>query len=192
MFHVDYTALSLQKESDGTTPSGPAPRSRHSVPLSLNFPVGVARDVRTQTVSLCSVPSTHHATAADASTQLPISEFLQLCLTKHFFRSTVPLRLHEDFREAQTSSNTGNAMAVTFADAATQLSLAEFFERCILSRASRRVPNPAPAHPTSGCINSGFPTQSRFRRCNHTTPAHRVLSPKHMDATLSNQQYQWW
>ena len=104
---------------------------RHQVPpnsqpslssIISHFPVGLTRDVRTQTVSLCTVPSTHHATKADASTQLSISECLQLCHTKHPFRRTVPLRLHEDPREAQTASNTGNEMAATFADAATQLS----------------------------------------------------------------------
>ena len=137
--------LSLTQESNDTTPSGPVPSSQPSLSsLISHFPVGLTRDVRTQTVSLCSVPSTHHATTADASTQLSISEFLQLCFTKHPFRRTVPLRLHEDLREAQTPSNTGNAMAVTFADAATQLSFAEFFERCILSKPLPPRPQPSP------------------------------------------------
>ena len=59
----------------------------------------------------------------------------------------------------------------TFADAATQLSFAEFFERCILYRAL-----PPRPRPTSGCSYVGLATQCRFCRCDHPTPAHRVLS----------------
>ena len=118
-------------------------RSRHSVLLSLIFR-WASLVMSVHTVSLCSVPSTHHASTADASPQLSTSEFLQLCFTKHTFLRTVPLRLHEDLCEAQTPSNTGNAMAATFADAATQLSFVEFFQRCVLSRALPPRPQPSP------------------------------------------------
>ena len=80
----------------------------------------------------------------DASTQLSVSEFLQLCLTKHPFRRTVPLQLHGDLTDAHCPSNTSNSMEVTFADAATQLSFAEFFEKCILSKALPPRPSPSP------------------------------------------------
>ena len=91
------------------------------------------------TIEPPSSPSTHNAATADASTQLSIPEFLQLCFTKHPFRRTVPLQLHEDLSDAQCPSDSGNPREVTFADAATQLSFAEFFERCILSDAYRRA-----------------------------------------------------
>ena len=137
--------LSLTQESNVSTPSGSTPNPQPSLHSVVSpFTLGLTRDVRTQTVSLCSVPSTHHATTADASTQLSTSEFLQLCFTKHPFRCTVPPRLHEDLREAQTPSNTGNPREVTTADAATQLSFAEFLERCILCRALPPRPSPAP------------------------------------------------
>ena len=63
-----------------------------------------------------------------------ISEFLQLCVTKHPSRRTVPLRIHVDLREAQT----------TFADAATQFSFAEFLESRSLSSALPPLSNPSP------------------------------------------------
>ena len=132
-FHANCTALVPHTGVERLS-SCSAPNSQPSLSSIVSyFPLGLTRNVRTQTVSLCSLPSVHHTTAADASTQLSILEFLHLCFTKHPFRRTVPLRLHEDLREAQTPSNTGNSMQVTFAYAATQLSFAEFFERCILS-----------------------------------------------------------
>ena len=161
VFHVDCTALvthtGVERHNAIRSRAQPADVTQLHY---LSFPVGLTRDVRTQTVSLCSLTSTHQATTANASTQL----------------STVPLRLHEDLREAQTPSNTENAMAVTFADAATQLSFAEFVERCIFSKALPPRPSPVQPHLTSVCISSGFPTQCRFRRRYHPTPAHRVLS----------------
>ena len=72
-------------------------------------------------------PSTHNAATAHASTQPSISEFLQLCFTQHTFRRTVPLRLHEDLNDAHCPGDSGNPREVTFADAATHLSFAEFF-----------------------------------------------------------------
>ena len=41
----------------------------------------------------------------------------------------------KDLNDAHCPSASGNPREVTFADAATQLSFAEFFERCILSKA---------------------------------------------------------
>ena len=144
--------LSPTQESHCSTPPGtvPTPHSPFSS-TSSHVPVGSTRDACTQMGPLCSVASTHHATTADASMQLSTSEFLQLCFTEHPF----PLRLHEDLREAQTSSNTGNSMEVTFADAATQLSFAEFFERCILSKAlpSRPTISAAPVVVTASCLS---------------------------------------
>ena len=161
-----------------TTPSGPALSSQPSLSsIVSHFPVGLTRDVRTQTVSLCSVPSTHHATTADASTQLPISDFLQLCFTKYPFWRTVPLRLHEDLREAQkTPSNTGNGTAVTFADAAAQLSFAEFFERCILSRAPPS-PTSTPPPPPSPPAQPYSAFKIHLLRLPHTVPLSQTLPP---------------
>ena len=125
--------LSFTQELNGTAPSGSVPSPQP--PLSsicTQVLDGPTSDVRTRTGPLCSVPPTSHATTADASTQLSISEFLQLCFTKHPFRRTVPLRMHEDPREAQT----------TFADAATQLSFAEFLESCNLSSTLPPCPQP--------------------------------------------------
>ena len=119
--------LSLTQESNGTLQS---PLSSISSQV-LEHPTS---DVRAQTGPLCSVPPTHHASTADASTQLSISEFLQLCFTKHPFWRTVPLRIHEDLREAQT----------TFANAATQLSFAGCLESCNLSSTLPPCPNPSP------------------------------------------------
>ena len=126
--------LSLTQESNGTAPSGsvPSPQSPLSS-ISSQVLEGPTSDVGTQTGPLCSVPPTRHASTADASTQLSISEILQLCFTKHPFRRTVPPRIHEDLREAQT----------TFADAATQLSFAEFLESCHLSSTLPPRPNPS-------------------------------------------------
>ena len=141
VFHVNCTALVTHTEVE-----------RHNAIRS-------RAQLAAVTQPLCSASSAHHAATADASTQLSISEFLQFCLTKHPFRRTVPLRVHDDLREAQTPSNTGNAMAATFADAATQLSFAEFLERCNLSSALPPRPQPSPPY---------FWTQ--LRRLLHTEP----------------------
>ena len=112
--------------------------------LSLSLPLVI---FHTQTAPLCSAPSTHNADSrclhATLNLRVPAVVF-----SKHPFRRTVPLRLHEDLRKAQTPSNTGNAMAATFADATTQLSFAEFCERCILSKAPppRNIPLPQSKH----------------------------------------------
>ena len=76
------------------------------------------------------------------------------------FRRTATLELRKDPSDPQTSSNTGNPREVTFADAATQLSFAEFFERCILSKAlpPRPSPSPQPKHMGTShsiCSSSG-------------------------------------
>ena len=135
---------SLTLEPNSTTPSGSTPNPQQSLGVIVStFTSGLARDVHTQTVPLCSAlplgppssPSTHNAATADASTQLSIPEFLQLCLTKHPFRRTATLQSREDLSDAHCSSDRGNPREVTFADAATQLSFAEFFERCILYKA---------------------------------------------------------
>ena len=66
--------LSLTQESNVSTPSGSAPNPQQSLSsIVSHFTLGLTRDVRTQTVSLCSLPSTHHATTADASTHLSLS-----------------------------------------------------------------------------------------------------------------------
>ena len=103
-------------------------RSRHSVLLSHTFRWALLAmsEHRRGHCALC-LPTT-----ADASTQLSIPEFLQLCFTKHPFRRTVPLQLHEDLTDAQCPSDSVNPRGDTFVDAATELSFAEFFERCIL------------------------------------------------------------
>ena len=77
-----------------------------------------------------------------------------MCFTKHPFRRTVPLQLHEDLSDAQCSSDSVNPREDTFADAATELSFAEFFERCILSKAlpPRHIPLPQ-AHWYCNSIN---------------------------------------
>ena len=150
-------------------------RSRHSVLLSLIFR-WASLVMSVHRLCHCAVCLQH--TTLPQQTPLrnsPSRSFCSCVLPNTPFRRTVPFLLHEDLREAQTSSNTGNLMEVTFADAATQLSFAEFFERCILSRALPPRPQPTP-HFASRCIYSGFPTQCRFLRCIHPTPAHRVLS----------------
>ena len=135
--------LSLTQESNVSTPSGSERNPQPSLSAVVShFTSGLTRDVRTTTAPRCSLPSTHNAATADASTQLPISKLLQLCFTKHPFRRTVPLQLHEELRDAQFPSNSGNPRDVTFADSATQLSSAEFFERCILSKALPPRPQP--------------------------------------------------
>ena len=212
--------LSLTQELNVSTPSGSAPNPQSSLSsIVSHFPLGLTRDVRTQTVSLCSVPSTHHATTADASTELSISEFLQLCFTKHPFRRTVSLRLHEDLREAQTPSHTGNSMEVTFADAATQLSFAEFFDRCILSRALPPRPQPSPtllqdaaarASPHSAAFadaSTQLPLTEFFLGCVYSNdsldrqlslPSHGNLETPHFSIPQAHgchsqfRQFQWW
>ena len=103
-------------------------RSRHSVLLSHTFRWALVAmsEHRRGHCALC-LPTT-----ADASTQLSIPEFLQLCFTKHPFRRTAALQLHEDLSDAQCPSDSVNRRGDTFADAATELSFAEFFEHCIL------------------------------------------------------------
>ena len=217
-FHANCTALVPHTGVERLSScSAPNPQPSLSSFVS-HFPLGLTRDVRTQTVSLCSLPSVHHATAADASTQLSILEFLHLCFTKHPFLRTVPLRLHEGLREAQTTSNTGNSMEVTFADAATQLSLAQFFERCTLSQALPPRPKPRPtllqdastqASPHSAAFadaSTQLPLTEFFLGCVYSNdsldrqpslPLHGNLSgaplphPKHTDATLKFEQFQW-
>ena len=130
-------------------------------------------------------PSTHNAATAHASTQPSISEFLQLCFTLHTFRRTVPLRLHEDLNDAHCPSDSGNPREVTFADAATQLSFAEFFERCVLSKAV--PPRPIPLHQPRdiGTINSPAaavdPLQSLVRS----------LTPHHLRLQDSRNRHSW-
>ena len=137
--------MSFTQESNVTAPSSSAPNPQPSLSsIVSHFPLGLTRDVRTQTVSLCSF-SPHQASTADGSTQISISEFLQLCLTKHPFRGTVPLRLREDLREAQTPNSTDNTMPTTFADAASQLSPGSLGIASSLVL-SRRVPSPAPPY----------------------------------------------
>ena len=146
------------------------------------------------------------------ATQLSISEFPQLCFTKHPFPRTVPLQLHEDFREAQTPSNTGNPREVTFADAGMQLSFAEFLECCNLSRALPLRHQPSStllqdastqASPHSAAFTDAttqLPLTEFFLGCVYsndsldrppTLPSQGNLRgaplhhPKHMDATLS-------
>ena len=58
-------------------------------------------------------PCPSHRSRTAQRFQVPrpaLSEFLQLGFTKHPFQRTIPLRLHEDLREAQLPSNTGNTM----------------------------------------------------------------------------------
>ena len=134
-----------------------------------------------------------------------------MCFTTHPCRRTVTLQLCDHLSDAQGSSNTGVPRVVTFADAATQLSFAEFFERCILSKALPPRPLPIPtllqdastqASPHSaaftdastqlpltefflGCVNSNDPLDRQL-----SLPSHGNVSgapfphPKHMD-TLS-------
>ena len=58
--------------------------------------------------------------------------------------SAATLQLREDLSDAQCPSDSCNPREVTIADAATQLSFAEFFERCILSKALPPRPSPSP------------------------------------------------
>ena len=108
-------------------------------PLSLtqestHLPVGLTRDVRTQT-GLCALCLPHTTLLQQTPPRNSPS--------RNFCRRTVPLRLHGDLREAQTLNNTDNMMPATFADASTQLSFAEFFEHCILSSALPPRPQPS-------------------------------------------------
>ena len=79
-------------------------RSRHSVLLSHTFRWALVAmsEHRRGHCALC-LPTT-----ADASTQLSIPEFLQLCFTKHPFRRTAALQLHEDLSDAQCPSDSVN------------------------------------------------------------------------------------
>ena len=141
VFHVDCSALDPHTGVEWH--SAFRHRAHPQLPLSsisAHVPVASTCDACTQMEPRCSVPPTRHATAADASTQLSISEFLQLCFIKHPFWQTVPLHIHEDLREAQTPSHPGNTIPATFADAATQLSFAEFLEGCNLSSAPQQRP----------------------------------------------------
>ena len=175
VFHVDYTALVTHTgvERHNAIKSRPT-RSRHLVRLSLI--------IRWASLAM-SVHRRCHCALCLQHTTLPKQTPLRNSPSRSFC-SCVTLntpsgaQFHSDFmktpREAQTASNTGNEMAAAFADAATQLSFAEFFERCILSRPSRRVPTPAPHYFRMHLLR--LPTQCRLRRCYHPTPAHRVLS----------------
>ena len=116
-------------------------------PLSVSVSThtsGLTQDASTQTASSAlpldpsSLPAPHSDATTDASTQRSISEFLQLCFTKHPFRRTVPLELLEDLSNAHGSSNRSNMRSVTFTDAATQLSFAEFFDGASSPRLYRR------------------------------------------------------
>ena len=72
--------VSLTLDPNASSSSGPTPNLEPSLSSTVsNFTSGLTRDVRTQTVPLCSMPSMHHAATAHASTQLSVSEFLQLC-----------------------------------------------------------------------------------------------------------------
>ena len=101
--------LSLTQESNVSTTSGSAPNPQPSLcSIVSHFTLGLTRDVRTQTVYLlCSVPTTHPAATADASTQLSIPEFMQLCFATYSCRRTVTLQLREHTSDAQSSGNTG-------------------------------------------------------------------------------------
>ena len=129
--HRSRTAQRLQ---------APCPPQSPLSSISSHVPVGPTCDVRTQ---MGPVPPTRHATTADASTQLSISEFLQLCFTKHPLRRTVPLRIHEDLREAQTP-----AIQVTRCQPRSPMPprscFAEFLEKCHLSSALPPRPRPSP------------------------------------------------
>ena len=119
-----------------------------------------------------SLPSPHNAATADASTQLSISEFLRLCFTKHPSRRTVPLQFHEDLSDANCPSNSGNPTDVTFTDAATQLSFAEFFQQCILFKVSHFL-NGGTSIPSNSLSNSSGnsgPTPAPRTHCSQASP----------------------
>ena len=150
--------LSLTQESNGTTPSGPAPDPQPSPSYIIShFPLVLTRDVRTQTVSLCSVPSIHHATTADASTQLSISEFLQLCVTKHFMKTFVkhrpPATLETRWQSRSPMSSRSTLLPSSSSVASSP-------------GPSRRVPSPAPL-----CF------KMHLLRLLHTVPLSQMLPP---------------
>ena len=90
------------------------------------------------------MPSPRLAVTADASTQLSISEFLQLCFAKHPFRRTVSRQLHEDISDAHCPRNSGNKRDATFADARHAALL------CRVLRTVHPLQGPSAAtHPTS-------------------------------------------
>ena len=135
-------------EPNSSTPSGSTPNPQPSLSATVShFSSDLTRDVYTQTAALCSASSTHNAATADASTQLSIPEFLQLCLTKYPSRRMVTLQLRADLSDAQCSSDSGNPREVTCADAATQLSLSSFSNGASSPKPSRRTksqfPNPS-------------------------------------------------
>ena len=78
-----------------------------------------------------------------------------------------------------TRNVTGDVMSTSLAEAATQLSFLEFFERCILPGALPPRPQPSPTL-LLGCRYGDSFTQCRFCRCHHPTPAHGVLSRVHL------------
>ena len=137
VFHVDCSALDTHTGVEWPSSTVPTPQSPLSS-FSSHVPVAPTCDACTQMEPLFSVPPTRHATTA------AISEFLQLCFTEHPFWRTVPLHIHQDLREAQTPSHSGNTIPATCSDAATQLSFAEFLESCNLSSALPPRPRPSP------------------------------------------------
>ena len=169
--------LSLTPESNGTKPSGPAPNTQPSLSSIISLIFRCASLVMSvQRLRHCA-PCLPHTTLPQHTPprNSPPRNFYSCVLLNAPFSRTVPLRLHEDLRKAQTPSNTGNAMAATFADATTQVSFAEFFERCVSVSASPPPPLPIPTPPLDASTQAS-PTQCRSCRCNHPTPARRVLS----------------
>ena len=109
-------------------------RSRHSVPFSL---------ILRWASLVMSVHRLCHCALCLQRTTLPQQTPLRNSLSRSF-RSCVPntpsgVQFHSAFMKTfvkhRPPSNTANPSEGTFADAATQLSFAELFERCILSRA---------------------------------------------------------
>ena len=121
-------------------------RSRHSVLLSL---ILRRASLVMSTHRLCQ----HRAATADATTQLSISEFLQLCFTKHTFRRTVPLRFFVVHRAPATLATQGKSRLLM--PPCSSL-LPSSSSGASSPKRSRR--DLSQLHSASRCIYSGFPT----------------------------------
>ena len=175
----------------------PRPSSQPSLSCIVShFTLDLTRDVRTQTVPLCSVSTTHPTATADASTQLSRSSCS--CVLRH---TVVGVRSH--FNCVNTSGKSHLRTPPRTSLLPSSSSGASF------PKPSRRVPSPAPPYfrmhllrlhhtvplsqmrpPSSRSQNSFLGASTpmthwiasllSFRK--RTLPLHH---PKHMDATLS-------
>ena len=186
-------------------------RSRHSVLLSLTLR-RASLVISAHRLCRCALSLPHTTLPQQTPPRNSLSRSCCSCVLTNTPSGAVPLRLHEDLCDVQSSSNTGYPREITFADAATQLSFAEFFERCILSKALPPRPQPSPtllqdastqASPHSaaftdastqlpftefflGCVYSNDPLDRQLPLPSHgNVSVAPLLQPKHTGTTLS-------